>query len=135
MATSIQPIGITLPVMHGPSGYFNQSFDVLDQIKSNIIMLLKTKKGERRMNPNFGSGLWNLLFEENNELLSQMVENTVRTDVQKWLPYVTIKKVTVTNGTNEKNKYAIGISVSFVANSAGITSPQTIDLTIQQHTL
>jgi phage baseplate assembly protein W len=135
MATTSQPIGITLPVRHGESGYFNQSFNVLDQIKSNIHMLLRTKKGERRMNPNFGSGLWNILFEFNDANLPMMVENTVKKDIERWLPYLTITKVTVKNGTDEKNKYAVGVSVSFIANSAGISTPQTVEVLMQQGNL
>ena len=130
-----QPIGITLPITRGKAGYFNQSFDVLDQIKSNIHMLLRTKKGERRMNPNFGSSLWNLLFEGNTDGLNQLVEHSIRKDVERWLPYVTITKVEIRNGTTEKNQYAVGVSVSFVANSLGISTPQTMDIILQQENL
>jgi phage baseplate assembly protein W len=135
MATLSQPIGITLPVQHGPAGYFNQSFSVVDQVKSNLVMLLKTKKGERRMNPNFGSGLWDVLFEFNNENLGQLAESTVRRDVERWMPYVNIKQVTIQNGATEIDQYAMGISVEFTVNSAGITSPQTVDIAMQQGAL
>lgn len=132
MANSPQPIGIVLPVAHGPMGYFNQSFNVLDQIRANITMLLKTKKGERRMNPTFGSGLWNLLFEGNDENLNQLAESTVRRDVETWLPYVNITSVKVKNDTEERNKYRVNISVLFTVNSVGISTPQTLELTVQQ---
>ena len=135
MANLSQPIGITLPVMHGPSGYFNQSYNVLDQIKSNIKMLLMTKRGERRMNPGFGSGLWDVLFEFNDENLNQIAESTVKRDVEKWLPYVSILSATVINGTNERDQYAVGVSVEFVANSAGISSPQTLEVLMKQGAL
>lgn len=135
MSVNSQPIGILLPVQHGQSGYFNQSFNMIDQIKSNILMLLKTKKGERRMNPNFGSGLWNILFEFNGDNLSQIVESTIKRDVERWLPYVTITNINIKNGTNDKNQYAIGVSVSFISNSAGITTPQTLDVLMQQGTI
>lgn len=98
-------------------------------------MLLKTKKGERRMNPNFGSGLWDVLFEFNDDNLSQIVESTIKRDVERWLPYVTITKIAVKNGTDERNQYAVGVSISFVSNSAGITTPQTLDVLIQQGTI
>jgi len=132
MAISAQPIGITLPIKHGSSGYFNQSFDVISQVKSNLAMLLKTKKGERRMNPNFGSGLWEVLFEFNDENLNQLVESTVRRDVEKWLPYINIKSLTVDNGTENKNKHAISISILFTVKTAGISGDQTLTLLMQQ---
>jgi len=132
MAISAQPIGITLPIKHGSSGYFNQSFDVISQVKSNLAMLLKTKKGERRMNPNFGSGLWEVLFEFNDENLNQLVESTVRRDVEKWLPYINIKSLTVDNGTENKDKHAISISILFTVKTAGISGDQTLTLLMQQ---
>ena len=135
MVHTPQPIGIILPVARGLSGYFDQSFDVLTQVKSNIGMLLKTRKGERRMNPNFGSGLWELLFEGNTDSLAPMVESTVRRDVEKWLPYVNINQVTVKHDTEEIDKYAVGISIIFTVSSAGITQPQTMDIILQQGTL
>ena len=61
----MNPIGLTLPLQIGRNGYFEQSYDTLTQVKANITNLLRTKKGERRMNPNFGSGLQEYLFEQN----------------------------------------------------------------------
>jgi len=55
--------------------------------------------------------------------------------VERLLPYLTITKVTVKNGTSERNQYAVGVSVSFVANSAGITVPQTVEVLMQQENL
>jgi phage baseplate assembly protein W len=135
MATSAQPIGIVFPITHGPSGYFNQSYDIIEQVKANITMLLKTKKGERRMSPDFGSGLWSILFEMNDENLAQIAESTIRRDVERWLPYVNIESVLVRNGTTERNQYAMGVSVKFTLNSAGISTPQTLELSVQQGNL
>ena len=39
-------IGVSLP-FDGPSGPFNKTYSTADQIKSNLINLLLTNKGER----------------------------------------------------------------------------------------
>jgi len=49
-------IGISLP-FSGPSGPFNKTYSTADQIKSNLINLLLTDKGERVFNPDFGVDL------------------------------------------------------------------------------
>ena len=65
-------IGITLPIQIGNTA-FNQSFKTAEQASSNIKNLLLTKRGERIMQPNFGSGLQELLFEFNSPLLSTFI--------------------------------------------------------------
>lgn len=134
MATSTlkQPIGITLPIVHGPSGYFNQSYDILEQISNNLGMLLNTRRGERRMNLDFGSSLWDVLFEFNDTNLQPIVEDAVRRDVEKWLPYIQIKNVQVSNTDEQRDSYGVKISVTFTANSLGITSQQTVNIIAQQ---
>jgi len=54
-------IGVSLP-FNAP-GVFNKTYSTKDQIKSNLINLLLTDKGERIMNPEFGADLRRSLFE------------------------------------------------------------------------
>ncbi len=55
-------IGVTLP-FDGPA-VFNSSYTTKDQVKSNLINLLLTSPGERLMEPAFGVGIRDLLFEQ-----------------------------------------------------------------------
>jgi phage baseplate assembly protein W len=133
MSTAVKtPIGLTFPISHGPMGYFNQSFDVVDQVKSNLYLLLNTKKGERRFNLDFGSSFYNVLFNFNNEELQTILESSIKKDVRKWLPYVDIKSVTISDSDEEKDGYHVKISVVFTADNVGITSPQNITLVAAQ---
>ena len=52
-------IGLKLPLekSDGPEGYFESTLVTLDAAKENVKNLLYTNKGERLMQPNFGSGL------------------------------------------------------------------------------
>jgi phage baseplate assembly protein W len=131
MATALQPYGITLPITHGPQGYFNQSYSIIDQVKSNLNLLLRTKKGERRMNPEFGSGLWNVLFENYTDDISALIENTIRKDITRWMSYVNVNDVQVsTNDSEFKDKYTIGVKVLFTVPSIGVTQQQTLEVSM-----
>jgi len=81
-------IGITLPLQLGNTGYFEQSFDTLTQVKSNFINLILTRKGERVHQPEFGCDIHEYLFEqltpENIEGARQSVINAV----QRWMPFL-----------------------------------------------
>lgn len=136
MATPTQTYGITLPITHGPQGYFNQSYSVLEQVKSNMNLLLRTKKGERRMNPEFGSGLWNVLFENYTDDISPIVENTIRKDIQRWMNYVNIKDITIDTGDTEyKDKYKIGVKVTFTVPTIGVNQPQILEVAMNSNNI
>ena len=55
-------VGFALP-MDG-NAVFRPTYTTRDQIKSNLINYMLTNKGERGFNPNFGSNLRALLFEQ-----------------------------------------------------------------------
>ena len=83
-----QGIGITLPIRLGNTGYFEQSFDILTQVKSNFINLILTRKGERIHQPDFGCGIHDYLFEQ---LTPENVEGarlSVISAVDKWMPFL-----------------------------------------------
>ena len=63
-------IGLKLPFNRDKSGLFGRTQTTLEQAGSNIKNLLLTAKGERVMQPNFGSRLRELLFEQYTEDLS-----------------------------------------------------------------
>jgi phage baseplate assembly protein W len=54
-------IGVSLPF--NAAGVFNKTYSTKDQIKSNLINLLLTDKGERIMNPEFGADIRKSLFD------------------------------------------------------------------------
>lgn len=127
MANNTQTYGIVLPIAHGPQGFFNQSYSVVEQVKSNLNMLLRTRKGERRMNPDFGSGLWSVLFENYNEDITPLIENTIRQDINRWMNYVSVKDVQIDTASEQVNN-KIGVKVLFTVPNAGVTQIQTLEV-------
>ena len=120
-STSAVPIGLTLPIQDGDSGYFAQSFDTLTQVKTNIINLLNTRQGERRFQPTFGTRLWDLIFEQDVDTLKDRAINIVTEDIAMWIPNVTVIDVTANLLTTDqiaanRDIYMLEISVSFMIN-------------------
>jgi phage baseplate assembly protein W len=126
------PIGLSLPIRRGPMGYFDQTFDVVEQVSNDLSILLNTKKGERRMNLDFGSSLWEVLFEFNDDNLQPIIEAAIRRDVAKWFPYVSITSVLVDSSSENRDKNLVNIRVLFTADILGITTPQVVNITAQQ---
>jgi phage baseplate assembly protein W len=115
-------IGITLPLQIGNTA-FNQSFKTIDQVKTNIKNLLLTKKRERVMQPNLGSGLQELLFDFNDDTLAEKIEQTITDAIQTWLPYINIEEINVQQSNELKDSNRVGISLSFtVGNEVDLNS-------------
>ena len=88
-------VGITLPIQRGNEGYFRQSFRTFDQVRSNLKNLLLTKRGERILQPDFGSGLHDLLFNPATEKFEEDLENTINDAVAQWLPYILVEDINI----------------------------------------
>lgn len=118
-------LGITLPIKRGKTGYFEQAFDTITQVKSNLINLLLTVKGERVFQPTFGSELHSLLFTQMDEEYEQNVKRAIQSAVSKWLPFLNIVEQTVTRDT-ERNRTLVELQFSLNTN-ADITETIVID--------
>ena len=59
-------------------------------VKQNLKMLILTSPGEKMMDPEFGVGLRNFLFEQNEQTTYQRIRQRVATQVGKYLPYMRI---------------------------------------------
>ena len=104
-------VGIRFPLDHSPEGFFYKTKTVLEQSKSNIINLLVTQKGERVMQPNFGSRLKELLFEQITPTTIDTIENEIRESISTQLPHIILNDVLVVP-SNEKNMINVQIDYS-----------------------
>ena len=88
-------VGVNLPF--SGEAVFNSTYLTKDAIKNNIINYFLTNKGERYMNPNFGSNIRKLLFENVNQDTLDNIEAIVASDIGKYFSRVTLSKLEVTS--------------------------------------
>lgn len=113
-------IGISLPIQITNTA-FEQTFQTSEQVKSNIKNLLLTKKGERILQPEFGSGLQALLFEPNVDDFEGRIEDTINESLEQWLPYVTAEEIEVDSSNELRDNNRINVSVKFrIGNNADL---------------
>ena len=86
-------VGISLP-FNGPTGV-NTTYTSKDAIKSNLLNFILTGKKERVMNPSFGSGVRDLLFEPITENLTDQIEGLIYGGVETYFPQVRINDLTI----------------------------------------
>jgi phage baseplate assembly protein W len=124
------PIGITLPIRLGSQGYFEQSFDTVTQLKSNVINFFSTMQGERPFNPTFGTALYGEIFSNDDEQnVNEVCENILRDEIKQWFPMLNISSVNFERTLYDGNIYIVNIMISFIV--VGITTtPTTVTVTL-----
>jgi phage baseplate assembly protein W len=116
-------IGVSLP-FNGPSGPFNSTYSTQTQIKSNLLNLLLTNKGERVFNPEFGADLGTALFEGINENIIDTITDLINTNVEIFVPEVQIRDVVVDINTPDNN--AVSVTVNYKLRTSGTSDQITV---------
>jgi phage baseplate assembly protein W len=111
-------IGVTYP-FNNPNGVFYQSYTNYDQVLTNLKLLLFTGKGERYLQPEFGTDLKWILFENisNEEEFKEKITGTITSAISRWLVYLNVVSCDVKfnvdeNGNPSDNSNVIQISLT-----------------------
>ena len=110
-------IGLALPIKPDDNNVFSLTKNSYDQVRHNLRNLLLTNVGERVYQPEFGSKLRELCFEQLDDTLPQRVEDEVRRAVNFWLPYVNIVQVETLTEEDNKSKIFVRVKFSTTLNS------------------
>ena len=97
-------------------GVFNSSYSTEAQSISNLKNLLLTIKGERVMQPRFGTMIYSLIFEQNTDDLAAELDATLREDIAYWLPYIVINDIEI---LQVRDEYSILIRLHFQVTTSG----------------
>jgi len=65
-----------------------------DALRSDLVLLLLTQRGERYYEPDYGTNLLKYLFEPNDTSTAQDIEEEIKRTVSLYIPVLTINKVT-----------------------------------------
>ena len=114
-------IGLSFPLRRDKFNDFAMTKNSLEQSQHNLKNLLLTYPGERVGQPEFGSRLRELCFEQIDDTLPELIEEEIRKAVSVWLPYINIIEVATLTEEGDKNKIFVRMKYSTSLN------PQTIE--------
>ena len=88
--------GINFPFRDSRRGDYLELTELESQeIKADLIHLLLTRKGSRYFLPQFGTRLYEFLFEPFDGLTFDAIESDIRSSVEKYIPNLLINRLTV----------------------------------------
>ena len=82
------------------------------------------------MNPDFGCGVWELLFEQiDEESLNIKIENAIVDAVKTWLPYLKIEKIIFDYDNTDIDLNSIYLEINFsLASNPTLTEQISINI-------
>ena len=110
-------IGLSFPLRRDKFNDFAMTKNSLQQAEHNLKNLLLTYPGERVGQPEFGSRLRELCFEQIDDTLPERIEEEVRKTVSVWLPYINLIEVATLTEEGDKNKIFVRMKYSTTLNS------------------
>ena len=119
-------ISLILPLQLGsvsPSSFSDS--ELTEAIKQNLRFLLLTRQGEYIMDPRFGVGVSNFLFEMSNDKTLMDIESKIRTQVSLYMPYIQISNMDI---SYFEEGVGVQISISFLYNRG--TLPETFTIVV-----
>jgi len=104
--------GINFPFNDSREGkYLSLSSTATQEIRTDLIHLLLTRKGTRYYMPNFGTRLYEFIFEPMDGPTFSEIEAEIRASVEEYIPNITITNINVTDasdGEEDKGTYIDG---------------------------
>lgn len=105
-------INIQYPFKNSEKGHFVMLTETdKDAIKSDLMHLILTAKGERFYKPDFGTNLLRFIFEPNDGYTEVGIVEEISTTVSKYLPNLKVTSVTIE--TDPNNEYTAVVSINY----------------------
>jgi phage baseplate assembly protein W len=92
-------LGAPYPIVRHPLGMLRTQRGI-NQVKSDLLVLLLTEPGERVMLPEFGTPLKKFLFEPNTSSLVDSVKDAIANSIKMWEPRIAVSQIEVTNSAD-----------------------------------
>ena len=145
--------GIDFPFRDSLQGnYLRMTGTPEKEIRADLIHLLLTRKGSRYYLPDFGTRLYQFIFEPNDTVTFDLIETEIRESVKNYIPNLEINSIqvmsaeddpnnVVTAGENEDNRlfrvsdvsdrpYTAVVKISYTVNNGAFTTSDFIILNI-----
>ena len=100
--------GLDFPFRQSKTGdYVKMTISTDEEVRANLIHLLLTRKGSRYFLPDFGSRLYEYIFDLNDSITYAHIEDEIRDSVRKYIPNLEINEIKITNAELDPEQQSI----------------------------
>ena len=92
--------------------YVDANSTVKEKVRSQLMHVVFTPKGQRIRNPEFGTDLIKFIFEQNDSTTWESVKNEVSDSVKRWVPNTMVNNIQVVKNENDETEIFVRIDYS-----------------------
>lgn len=92
-------------------------------VKQSIIQIVTTTRGERVMRPDFGAAAHAYVFENNNDILAELIRDEIVSAISRFEPRAIVQNVVTTREDN-----SVTITIYYVVSLTGIQASVSVDI-------
>ena len=94
--------GIDFPFRDSLEGsYLKMTLTPDREVRANLIHLLLTRKGSRYFLPDFGTRLYQFIFDQNDQVTWDLIEEEIRSSVATYIPNLQIQSINVVSAETD----------------------------------
>jgi phage baseplate assembly protein W len=94
--------GVNFPFRDSSIGYYLDLTEFAnEEVKANLIHLLLTRKGSRYFLPDFGTRLYEYIFEPLDGPTFESIQEEIKISVNKYIPNLIINQIRITPATED----------------------------------
>lgn len=125
-----QYFGIKYPfVNEGIQHFFlDANESVKDKVKSQLIHVVFTPKGQRIRNPEFGTDLIKFIFSPSDGMSWEAVKTEVSESVSRWTDNITIRNIEVVKNEEDEHEIYVRLDYSVTAGNKVTNDSVVIEL-------
>lgn len=92
--------------------YVDLNENAKDELKSQVLHVLFTPKGQRLRDPNFGTDLTKYLFEQSDGETDDNIIKSISLDLKAYVPSVNLEKIVINKDENDEHHKVLIIHYS-----------------------
>lgn len=108
--------------------FFDMNETKQDGIKSMLLHIILTPKGQRLRRPNFGTDLIKYVFEPNDSSTWSIIKEEIRKQISLYLPEVSFEDIAIKHNLEEENSIYVEIDYSVNQNGVNVKNKILVKL-------
>lgn len=104
----------------------NETYE--DGVRSMLLHIIFTPKGQRLRQPNFGTNLIKYIFEPSDEFTWESLKTEIKGQISLYLPCVTFNNIKILTNESENRDVFIEVDYSILKNGKNINNKTVVKL-------